>query len=123
MIVVSDTGAQLPAVTGLMPMLSDFWYPVDDGKTLEQIGSENGVIICDEEIGSGARITLERGGDIAPYSITCGVYGVMFHTRFFANEAEARQAYQAMKPGLASIATGEAVDAPEAASAFVTQFP
>jgi hypothetical protein len=99
------------------------WSLVDDGATLGQTGSENGVILCDEEHRYGARITLEQGGTIAPFSITCGVYGVMVHTRFFADEAEGQIAYDLMKPGLAAIAEGEASEAPESASAFVTQFP
>ena len=96
---------------------------MDDGATIGQAGSENGVILLDEEHPYGARITLEEGGSFGPFSITCGVYGVMVHTRFFGGEAEGRQAYEAMKPGLASIVEGEAVDAPDAASAFVNQFP
>ncbi len=99
------------------------WQPVDDGATLGQTGSESGIILCDEEHSHGARITLEKGGDIAPFSITCGVYGVLVHTRFFADEAEGQKAYDLMKPGLASIAAGDALDASTAASEFVEQFP
>ncbi len=99
------------------------WCSVDNGATLGQTGSEGGVVLRDEEHSYGARITLEQGGGIAPFSITCGVYGVMVHTRFFADEAEAQTAYDLMKPGLAAIVKGEASEAPECASAFVTQFP
>ena len=104
-------------------MLNASWHPVGDGATLSQTGSEGGVIIRDEEHPQGARITLERGGGIAPFSITCGVYGVMFHTRFFADEAEGQEAYDLMKPEIASIAAGNATDASAKASAFVAQFP
>ena len=37
------------------------------------------------------------------YAITCGVYGLMVHTRFFPSEALARQQYEEMKSGLAQI--------------------
>lgn len=104
-------------------MLNASWHPVDDGATLGQMGPEGGIIIRDEEHTEGARITLERRGSIAPFSITCGVYGVMFHTRFFADEAEGQGAYALMKPGLASVAEGDASDASAGASAFVTRFP
>ena len=59
--------------------------------------------MLDEEHTDGARITLERDGDIAPFSITCGVYGWMFHTRFFGEEAEARSQYDAMKVALSDL--------------------
>ncbi|HEX8691966.1 MAG TPA: hypothetical protein VF746_06085 [Longimicrobium sp.] len=79
------------------------WYPVDDGATLGTGGSEDGVIVRDDEHGLGARITLEEGGGIAPFSITCGVYGWMVHTRFFSTREEADAAYEAMQADLAAI--------------------
>lgn len=51
----------------------------------------------DEEYAAGARITLERNGDIAPCAITCGRYGLFVHTRFFSSEEEARREYFEMK--------------------------
>lgn len=79
------------------------WCPVDDGTAKEKRGSENGVIVRDEEHPHGARITLEQSGDTAPFSITCGIYGWMVHTRFFANEFEASSAFDEMKSALAAI--------------------
>jgi hypothetical protein len=78
------------------------WYPFDDGLSIGQRGSEGSVILRDEEHALGSRITLERGG-YRPFSITCGIYGWMVHTRFFADEAEARNAFEEMKVGLVSI--------------------
>jgi hypothetical protein len=78
------------------------WLPYDHGASLGDTGSE-GVILRDEEYGGGARITLERDGFAAPFSITCGVYGWLVHTRFFAHGWEAERQYVAMKPGLAAI--------------------
>ena len=78
------------------------WRPFQDGKTLGTTGSEGGVILREEEHADGARICLERGGR-HPYSITCGVYGTLVHTRFFRSESEAVANYESMKPGLAEI--------------------
>ena len=83
----------------------DDWYPFADGSSLGQTGTDGGVIERDEAHGAGARITLERGG-FAAFSITCGVYGWMVHTRFFSTRDEAEAAYDAMKPELAAIAEG-----------------
>ena len=64
------------------------------------------MIVADEEHEAGARITLERGPGRtpAPFTITCGVYGWMVHTRFFAIELEARADYDAMKTELETLA-------------------
>ena len=78
------------------------WAAVEDGGTIGQPGTEGGQIVSDEEYEDGARITLERGGPIAPFAITCGVYGWAFHTHF-VGEAEARGDYDAMKVALADI--------------------
>ena len=78
------------------------WYPFDGGQTVGQLGLEGGIILRDEEHMDGARITLERGGR-APFSITCGVYGWMVHTRFFSDESEARTEFESMKVALARI--------------------
>jgi hypothetical protein len=101
------------------------WSGFDDGLTLGRRGAERGVIVADEVHRDGARITLERGGGVAPWTITCGVYGAMVHTRFFANEEESRAAFNAMKGPLGTLAKldqfeqgfGRAVDA------FVRDFP
>ena len=78
------------------------WYQFDDGRSIGQTGTEGGSILRDEEHPGGSRITLERGGH-TPFSITCGVYGWMVHTRFFADEAEAQNAFEEMKPGLVNV--------------------
>ena len=79
------------------------WSPYKSGSSLGQRGSENGVILRDEEHEEGSRITLERDGSTAPFAITCGIYGWMFHTRFFGSEAEAESEYERMKVDLAEI--------------------
>jgi hypothetical protein len=76
------------------------WYSVEDGKTLGQVGSENGIIIADEEYNNSCRITLEKDGKIAAFCITCGVYGLMCHTVFSGNEIDARSKYKNMKQEL-----------------------
>ena len=85
----------------------------------------------DDEHALGARITLEEGGR-HPWSITCGVYGWMVHTRFFAAEQEAEHEYARMKVALEEIldmiptedrATSERTNAVTAAlSRFVDRF-
>lgn len=57
----------------------------------------------DEEHSLGARITLERNTRIAPFAITCGIYGWMLHTRYFSSLDEAEAQYEAMKRALAAL--------------------
>lgn len=76
------------------------WHPSEEGATLGQVGSEEGIVVRDEEHSLGARITLERDARIAPFAITCGVYGWGMHTRFFSSEAEAESEYDLMKASL-----------------------
>jgi hypothetical protein len=110
------------------------WYAFDDGRTVGQTGSEGGVIVRDEEHGDGARITLERNGSIAPYAITCGIYGWMVHTRFFRLESDGRTEFEEMREEMTRIvaqiplATDPDVDArmrlvEQAISQFVDRFP
>ncbi|EFK95230.1 hypothetical protein LDC_2762 [sediment metagenome] len=73
------------------------WYQVDNGATIGTKGSENGEIQIDEEHSAGARLTLEKDGDIAPYAITSGIYGSFFHTTFLSNEEDAKIQLNLMK--------------------------
>lgn len=79
------------------------WYPFDGGRSVGTEGSEAGTILADDEHELGARITLERDGRTAPFAITCGIYGWMMHMRFFATEADARLAHDAMRQALGEI--------------------
>jgi hypothetical protein len=110
------------------------WVPFDRGATVGQHGSEGGVIVRDEEHEMGARITLERDCVSAPFTITCGIYGWFFHTRFFGSDSEGTTEFARMQAGLASILTRiPRVDDPEAdakcarvseeIAGFVEQFP
>jgi hypothetical protein len=101
-------------------MSDDEWRSVRDGETLGEPGSEDGVIVADDEHPAGARITIERDGRIAPFAITCGVYGWMVHTRFFSEEQSARDAMRVMKEALGALALDPS---PEASSGFVQKFP
>ncbi|MBR4713983.1 MAG: hypothetical protein IKP27_09940 [Paludibacteraceae bacterium] len=60
-------------------------------------GSENGVVLRDEEYKERCRITLERCDKYD--AITCGIYGAMFHT-LFCHEKESEGKYEAMKKDL-----------------------
>lgn len=63
------------------PSASDSgWVPCDGGKTLGTRGSENGLILIDEEHPEGARITLEQCDRHC--AVTCGILGGMVHTSF-----------------------------------------
>lgn len=110
------------------------WEQMNTGATMGQPVTENGVIICDEEHNLGSRITLERGCDHAPFAITCGIYGWMFHTRYLSDETTALAEVGRMKEGLVAIlaliphATEPEVDAKidrvtKAIADFVEQFP
>jgi hypothetical protein len=108
------------------------WTAFDDGKSRGKSGSEGGTVRRDEENDLGARITLEEGGSIAPWSITCGIYGWMFHTRFFGTEEEGNREFDQMKIGLEEVlaiipvkvdATPEKISAVSSAiEAFVKRF-
>lgn len=109
------------------------WQPFNNGVTIGQRGSEDGVIQCDEEHELGARLTLERDcSHGVPFAVTCGIYGWFFHTRRLSSEAEAQ--FQKMRDGLATILAGiprvddPAADAKCAAvtsaiTEFVERFP
>ena len=84
-------------------MDDSYWHPFEGGTTLGQNGSESGVILRDEEHYSEARITLERDTNVAPFAITCGIYGCMMHTRWFDLESEASSQYDQMKVALSAL--------------------
>lgn len=73
------------------------WKRIDSGVTIGQVGSENGVIVEDEEYKESCRITLEKCEKY--YAITCGIYGAMAHTAF-CDENNSKQLYNAMKEEL-----------------------
>lgn len=86
------------------------WHPSEGGATLGQVGSEEGIVVRDEEHPLGARITLERATSVAPFAITCGIYGWMMHTRFFSSDAEAGTQYDLMKTSLSELLEAADVD-------------
>jgi hypothetical protein len=94
-------------------------------------GSEGGNIMLDEEHKNGARITLECKTHVAPFAITCGIYGAFFHTCYFADEIEALHAFTEMKAGLSRIldllgmgnTSDSLVTINRAISRFVERFP
>ena len=73
-------------------------------------GSENGLIIADEEYKNSCRITLEKCPKY--YAITCGVSGAMFHTVFTDYEHH-QKIYQAMKMDLQNFIDKETTEAEE----------
>ncbi len=79
------------------------WTPFDSGSSIGSEGSESGTIVADLEHELGARITIERDGSIAPFAITCGIYGWFFHTRFFSTRDEADSECAAMRSAMDAI--------------------
>jgi hypothetical protein len=77
------------------------WRPYASGATIGGRGSEDGIIIRDEEHELGARITLERECRQIPFAVTCGVYGWFVHTRYAGSEDEAE--FEEMAAALVSI--------------------
>jgi len=65
------------------------WYIFDNSNSIGKRGSEGGIILSDFENKNGARITIEQDGDIAPFSVTIGIYNLLFHTYFCSSEEEA----------------------------------
>ncbi|HTV81147.1 MAG TPA: hypothetical protein VME18_00745 [Acidobacteriaceae bacterium] len=106
------------------------WCDFENGATLGSQGSESGFILLDEEYLHAARITLERATRVAPFAITCGVYGRLLHTRYFGPQARALSEYAAMKNVLQEIVDGFDSDAPrmrtraqQALEEFTEKFP
>ena len=84
------------------------WTPFHNGQSIGTPGPENGRISRDDEHVLGARITLQQSepnvfARTAPCALTCGIYGWMFHTRFFGNAAAATRDSDQMKNALDAI--------------------
>ena len=77
------------------------WKPLDTEPGSR--GTEGGVVVRDEEHPAGARITLEHDCASAPWTITCGMYGWFFHTRFFGIERIAVNEYNLMRGELEAL--------------------
>lgn len=60
----------------------------------------NSTIVKDEEYKEQCRITIYHPGEISPYEIVCGIYGLMFHTVFASTLDEANEKYDGMKVDL-----------------------
>lgn len=73
------------------------WAKIKGENTIGTKGSEGGIIVKDEEHILGARITLEKCGDIAPYSITVGVYGLFCHTVFMGTSEDGEAIFKNIK--------------------------
>ena len=103
------------------------WTIFNRGLTIGATSAEGGLILSDEEMPEGARITLKRGANFV--SVSLNIYGWMDHTRFFANNDDAMREYRAMKP--AAVAVLDIINSEgvsdikiwEAISDFVRRFP
>ncbi len=92
------------------------------------------MILQDLEHELGARITLEQNCHDAPFAITCGIYGWIFHTRYFGSKSEAVLELEKMKTDLTAIleiiphkddqdVTGKGRNVSDAIQSFVKKFP
>lgn len=103
------------------------WTIFNRGLTIGATSAEGGLILSDEEMPDGARITLKRGSNFV--SVSLNIYGWMDHTRFFASNDDAMREYRAMKP--AAVAVLDIINSEgvsdikiwEAISDFVRRFP
>lgn len=68
-----------------------------------QTGSEDGTIRRDEVHPDGARITIEERTRVAPFAITCGIYGWMAHTCYASSMEDAERLCGDMKWALEGI--------------------
>jgi hypothetical protein len=98
------------------------WCAFEGGTTIGDKGSETGIILLDEEHQHGARITLESGGITAPFSVTCGIYGLFVHTAFAGSRLEAFQKYDAMRHSLDQIISSDEHDVSSQLERFVSSF-
>jgi len=73
------------------------WVSFENGQTIGHLGTEDGVILKDEEMPGIGRITLE--GKRTEASITCGLYGTFFDTVSSSLE-DGSQKYDEMKLAL-----------------------
>ena len=94
------------------------WNAFENSKTIGTRGSENGIIIEDIEHIKGARITIERDGNIAPFAITLGIYGLMFHTHFTGTEQEAKAYLEKKKEQISEVLIHLQVDEPNQTKAW-----
>lgn len=62
------------------------WNKVKKGANIGKQGSENGIIIYDEEYQNSCRLTLEKCEKY--YAVTCSVYERMVHTAFGKEELQ-----------------------------------
>ena len=67
------------------------WSKFDNGNSIGEKGSENGVVIFDIEQIQGARITVEAECGNIPFVVTLGIYGILFHTEYFGLQNEVEQ--------------------------------
>ena len=80
------------------------WYIFDEGKTIGNSGEE-GIIITDLEHVHGARIIVEKDGTTAPFVITFGIYGLLFHTHFKMHAQQVADTVQWLRSKIDAIFT------------------
>lgn len=87
------------------------WIDYKGGFTVGEKGSENGIILKDQEFDGGCRITLENCPKY--HAITCGIYGAMVHTVFCSPDNSA-DIFEQMKNELGKFMSTETNEDEEA---------
>ena len=103
------------------------WSAYKNGQSIGSQSKEGGVIVRDEELAAGARVTLKRGDNYI--SVSCNVYGWMDHTRFFGSITEAQREFILMRSSVGTmvenilLAGKNDLKMWEAIADFVRRFP
>ncbi len=87
------------------------WYPYEDGASIGTRGPEGGRVVLDLELGlredpedADARLTLESSAETA-WSVVANLYGGWLYLALErGSEAEARAAFDKLKPELEEVA-------------------
>lgn len=90
--------------------MRESWTKFQDGKSIGQPGTEGGKILKDEEHPLGARVTLEDKNEVAPFAITLGIYGLMFHTEFFSTADHAHKCFDLYKEKIEQVLDHVAIE-------------
>ena len=72
------------------------WIAYKNNETLGKRGSQDGIIIFDEELPNNCRLTIEKMND-GSYIRICDIYADSFRFSFFSDEYEALKSSEELK--------------------------
>ena len=76
------------------------WIAYKNNETLGKRGSQDGIIIFDEELPNNCRLTIEKMND-GSYIRICDIYADSFRFSFFSDESEALKSSEELKKEIA----------------------